>query len=517
MIDVIDTAQQETAAGSQRQPLPENLASSGTWTDEMVAGYGIPVQDSPIVTVGGGIGSYILADYLRVAGGVPTSGLRVVSNLSHPWQTYEHLATSSQIGHGDRIRSDSASRPDNLWGFPSYALQEAIRDRSLRPLAQVFLEPVFDDYYTPRLGDVMRSIEREARRIRYWDMLIQGDVQLVRKRAGGGYFVLFLDQRLEDPQPMALRVRDVHLAVGYPGLKFLSDLQEFRQGKNDFHRVVNAYENHDHVYDTLSRRGGTVLVRGGGIVASRVLERLILDRERYGQPTRIIHLLRTYVNATHGVRRWSRRRGQDGFAYQGFNYPKSVWGGQLKARMAPLDGEARAEVYQEIGGTTTAWRRGWQRHLRTARNGGWYHVVCGTLSELKDEGPALTARMKVEQGEFEVQPDFVIDCTGLNAEVSEHQVLRDLLELGGARRNPLGRMDVKRNFELIGTESGIGRVYVTGAAALGGPFPGVDTFLGLQIAAQEVVDDIADRGHCRKLGPLGSTTEWLRWATGRQL
>jgi uncharacterized NAD(P)/FAD-binding protein YdhS len=144
-------------------------------------------------------------------------------------------------------------------------------------------------------------------------------------------------------------------------------------------------------------------------------------------------------------------------------------------------------------------------------------VVCGTLSELKDEGPVLTARMKVEQGEFEVQPDFVIDCTGLNAEVSEHQVLRDLLELGGARRNPLGRMDVKSNFELIGADSGMGRVYVTGAAALGGPFPGVDTFLGLQIAAQEVVDDIAERGHCRKMGPVSSTTEWLRWATGRQL
>lgn len=517
MIEVIDTGQQETAAGSQQQPLPEQLATSGTWTDEMVAGYGIPVEDSPIATVGGGIGSYILADYLRVAGGVPTSGLRVISNLSHPWQTYEHLATSSQISHDDRIRSDSASRPDNLWGFPSYALHEAIRDRSLRPLAQVFLEPVFDDYYTPRLGDVLRSIEREARRIRYWDMLLQGDVQLVRKRAGGGYFVLFADHRLEEPRPMALRVRDVHLAVGYPGLKFLSDLQEFREGKNDFHRVVNAYENHDHVYDTLSRRGGTVLVRGGGIVASRVLERLILDRERSGRPTRIIHLLRTYVNGAHGPRQWARRRGQDGFAYQGFNYPKSVWGGQLKARMAPLDGEARSEVYQEIGGTTTAWRRGWQRNLREARDGGWYHVVCGTLSELRDDGPVLTARMKVEQGEFEVQPDFVIDCTGLNAEVSEHQVLRDLLELGGARRNPLGRMDVKRSFELIGTESGMGRVYLTGAAALGGPFPGVDTFLGLQIAAQEVVDDIAKRGHCRKLGPLSSTSEWLRWATGRQL
>ncbi|MET0238011.1 MAG: hypothetical protein ABW224_25450 [Kibdelosporangium sp.] len=516
MTEVIDVGQQKLTAGSPRQPLPELLANSSQWTDEMVAGYGVPVQDSPIASIGGGFGSYILADYLRVAGGVPTSGLRVVSNLSHPWQTYEQLATSSQISHDDRIRSDSASRPDNIWGFPSYALQEAIRDRSLRSLAQVFVEPVFDDYYTPRLGDVLRSVQAEAQRISYWDMLLRGDVQLVRKRVGGGYFVLFTDQRTEDAEPMMLRVRDVHLAVGYPGLKFLPELQEFRQ-KNDFHRVVNAYQNHEHVYHSLRRRPGTVLVRGAGIVASRVLERLILDRERYGQPTRIIHLLRTYVAATHGPRWSARRLGRDGFAYQGFNYPKSVWGGQLKARMAPLQGEDRAEVYEEIGGTTTAWRREWQRQLRKARSEGWYHVVCGTLSQLRDEGDVLTARMKVQQGEFEVQPDFVIDCTGLNADVSEHQVLRDLLEHGGARLNPLGRMDVKKSFELIGADSGPGRAYVTGAMALGGPFPGVDTFLGLQIAAQEVVDDIAKRGHCRLLGPVRSTLEWLRWATGRQL
>ncbi|MEU5259210.1 hypothetical protein [Amycolatopsis sp. NPDC021455] len=517
MTETVAADQLEPTAETPPHPLPELLANSSRWTDDMVAGAGIPVQDSPIASVGGGIGSYILTDYLRVAGGVPTSGLRVVSNLGHPWQTYERLATASQISSHDRIRSDSASRPDNIWGFPSYALQEAVQERSLAPLAQVFLEPVFDDFYTPRLGVVMRSIRKEAQRIRYWDMLVRGEAQLVRRRAGGGYFVLFLDPRAEDPRPMALRVRDVHLAVGYPGLKFLPEIQEFRRLKNDFHRVANAYQNHEHIYQALRRRPGTVLVRGGGIVASRVLERLILDRERHGHPTRIIHLLRTYVNGPHGPHRWARRPGRDGFAYQGFNYPKSVWGGQLRARTAALDGAERAEVYDEIGGTTTAYRREWQRQLRKARAEGWYHAVCGTLAELQDDGETLTARMKVAQGEFEIEPDFVIDCTGLNADVSGHQVLRDLLQHGGARRNPLGGMDVKRSFELIGAQSGVGRVYVTGAAALGGPFPGVDTFLGLQIAAQEVVDDIAGRGFCRKLGPVTSTFEWLRWAAGRRI
>jgi len=41
--------------------------------------------------------------------------------------------------------------------------------------------------------------------------------------------------------------------------------------------------------------------------------------------TDIVHLFRTYVSGPHGPNAWNRRKGGDGFAYQGFNYPKSVW------------------------------------------------------------------------------------------------------------------------------------------------------------------------------------------------
>ena len=44
-------------------------------------------------------------------------------------------------------------------------------------------------------------------------------------------------------------------------------------------------------------------------------------------------------------------------------------------------------------------------------------------------------------------------------------------------------------------------MYASGTATLGGYFPGVDTFLGLQIAAQEIADDLARLGFCKKLGP----------------
>jgi len=116
----------------------------------------------------------------------------------------------------------------------------------------------------------------------------------------------------------------------------------------------------------------------------------------------------------------------------------------------------------------------------------------------------------------EVAADFVIDCTGLEADIAEHRMLSDLLEHSGVGRNPVGRLDVERTFELRGTASGPGVMYASGATTLGGYFPGVDTFLGLQVAAQEIVDDLARRGFCRKIGPFRSVRQWIRWARNKQ-
>ena len=111
--------------------LTQQLLASDSWTDAMVAAAGIPVVDTPFVTVGGGIGSLVTVDYLRIAG-VATNRIRVLSDIDYPWQTYEYLTQVSQIPRPERIRSDSASRPDNIWGFPSSALAEAIHDKTLK-------------------------------------------------------------------------------------------------------------------------------------------------------------------------------------------------------------------------------------------------------------------------------------------------------------------------------------------------------------------------------------------------
>ena len=64
-----------------------------------------------------------------------------------------------EIPRGERLRSDSASRPDNIWGFPSYAFVEGFKNPKV--WWQVFVEPLFADYYTPHAGRVFRGMERE--------------------------------------------------------------------------------------------------------------------------------------------------------------------------------------------------------------------------------------------------------------------------------------------------------------------------------------------------------------------
>jgi hypothetical protein len=502
--------------------LTSELLDSDVWTDEMVARAAIPVIDVPFVTVGGGIGSFVMVDYLRIAG-VPTSQIKVLTTLDRPWQTYEYLTRVSQIPRGERLRSDSASRPDNIWGFPSYAVAEALSAKTLgaklAPLKQVMTEPIFDDYYTPRAGQVFEGLERETARIDYYSMVASGQVRMVRRRADGGYFsVLTPPAGTTETKRVAYRSKFVHIAVGYPGLKFLPDLQAYRSEHQDYGRIVNAYEPHEHVYESLRQSPQTVLVRGGGIVAARVLQRLFDDREQHGAQTHIDHLFRTFVTGSHGPSAWMRRKGGDGWAYQGFNYPKSVWGGQLKTRMRKLEGKERADLYKVIGGTNTPYRRSWQRQMKDGRTGGYYNAFAGeVVGVVPGENQAVITRVKTDKGVLELTADYIIDGTGLEADIAEHRLLADLLEHGGAGRNPIDRLDVERSFEVRGTASGDGVMYASGTATLGGYFPGVDTFLGLQIAAQEICDDLAKRGFCRRIGPIRSMTQWVNWARNKSI
>ncbi|MFC5822766.1 hypothetical protein [Nonomuraea insulae] len=498
--------------------LTPELLHSSLWADALVESAGIPVYDMPLVSVGGGLGSFTLVDVLRIRG-VAASSMRVLSNSDSPWQTWEYLTRVSQLPAHERIRSDAGARPDNIWGFPSYAMQEAWRERSVKPLFQVLTEPVLSDFYSPRAELVMRTAQREAERVGYWEMLAKGQVRMVRKRLGGGYFTVLTPPAGAEPtKRVVLRSRYVHLAVGYPGLKFLDDLQDFRRRQGERYRVVNAYEPHEHVYDQLTKRPGVVVVRGAGIVASRVLQRLMDDRERHGLQTRIVHLFRTYVTGSHGPHAFMRRKGGDGWAYQAFTMPKSAFGGQLKAQFRKAPPERRARLASLVAGTTTPKLSRWQDQLQRARQGNWYHPVHAEVDHI-DRAPGgrlVTHTRSANSAPMQYVSDFIIDCTGLEADMPEHRVLDDLLKHGGARPNRAGRLQVGPNFEVLGAESGDGALYASGAATAGNHFLAVDSFLGLQTAALDIADDLAGRGFCGRLGPVRSVSQWIRWAANRR-
>ena len=167
------------------------LIQTATWTDEMVAAAGIPIVDSKFISIGGGIGSFVTVDYLRIYG-VAASDILVLSPLEKPWSGYEYLTRVSQIPRGERLRSDSSSTPDNIWGFPGYAIREAFGATTMKefvsPLWQVLVEPILRNYYTPKAGQAFDTMAAESKRVDYDARVRQGHVRMVRRRRGGGYF-----------------------------------------------------------------------------------------------------------------------------------------------------------------------------------------------------------------------------------------------------------------------------------------------------------------------------------------
>ncbi|MEL7207188.1 MAG: hypothetical protein AAGK32_02985, partial [Actinomycetota bacterium] len=428
-----------------------HLDDQDAWTDRDVESAGAYLLDVPLVSVGGGMGSFALVDYLRIAG-VPTESMKVVTPLRRPHETYEYLCENSQIPRHERLRSDSQSTIDNIWGFPSYAWREAWADKSLKPLWQVLVEPILDTYYTPRAGQVYESLDREAERIDWDDMRVAGTVRRVRRRVGGGYFTAVRHTGSGGTDWLAIRSRFVHLSPGYGALRYLPDLQEYRTTYGDNVRVVNAYEPHDHVYARLQSRPGTVVVRGSGIVGARVLQRLVEDRDQRGAQTQILHLFLpgTWVGGPQGTEATFTRPGHSGFAYQGFNYPKASWGGQLREELFGMEGEERRRFLDQIGGINIPVRRDWQEQIARGLREGFYRQVEGRVERIEPGSGVGELRLDLTGADgrpFRLDADYIIDATGLIGGPDEHDLLGDLLQHTQAAKNPLGRLDVSRTFE----------------------------------------------------------------------
>ena len=503
---------------------PNSFKSAYVAVEQLRAGPH-PVSETTYLAIGGGLGSFAWVDHLVVFGADPAEVVSIGFE-PQPAARYRRLCQNSQIPDRERLRSNSDSCPDNLWGWPGYAVREAWHSlwrgqvrHSAYVLWQVFGEPSLAETYTPRAGDVFDSIDREAARIGWEDIWHYGSVKAIRKTEDGRFVVAYSRGREQDkPDHRLIVAKYLHLAIGYPAIRILSDLQSYREATEDFKGVVNAYEEHEHIYDHLAQSGGTVMVRGRGIVASRIMQRLYEIRERNGD-VNILHLMRS-PNARGNRYGRTRRVVENHWEFQPFNWPKACWGGELRGLLEAADDSQRDGLLNDWGGTTTAHRSDWQHIIRSGLSEGWYQIRFGQVDhvERREDGKLMTTIGG--RGAFEEQTqliaDYIIDATGLVASIKANPLLIDLTERYQLERNPKRRLKVTNAFEIPGMRNGSGRMYASGVMTLGGPFAAVDSFLGLQYAAQRSVDDLAAQRApgLRKLNGLRSFAQWIRWARG---
>lgn len=486
---------------------------------------GLPVEEFDYAAVGAGLGSFCWIDLLRICGANPYQ-IVALGMEPQPYARYKRLCLNSQIPLHERLRSNSDSCPDNIWGWPSYALREVWHDirqgrisTALRYLWQVFSEPVFAETYTPRAQNVFASLDREAARIGWQEMFRYGRVRAIRKTVDGRYAIAYSRSTANRRDHAFVLARYVHIATGYPAIQFLPDLQAYREKTKDFKLVVNAYENHDHVYEALERQGGTVLIRGRGIVASRILQRLYEARQKHPHIS-VLHLMRSPKPEGNKFGR-AQRQVENHYEFQPFNWPKACWGGDLKLMLERSDPQQRQSLLADWGGTTTADRLDWRRIVQEGLSQGWYQIVFGEVDRVEpDVSPTRAARtltyikQNTMTGEIKLEADFVIDATGMEAKVKISPLLEDLVDQYNLPLNTLGRLTVANDFELLEMRNDRGRMYAAGAMTLGGPYAAVDSFLGLQYAALSAVDSLATirAPRLRRLNPLRSINQWLKWA-----
>ncbi|MEH2027732.1 FHA domain-containing protein [Nostoc sp.] len=477
---------------------------------------GLPVDESDYLAIGAGLGSFLWADLLRISG-VRADKIVALGLEAEPYARYKRLCLNSQIPLYERLRSNSDSCPDNIWGWPSYALREAWGDlakgqmkSAFKYLWQVFAEPTFAETYTPRAGNVFDSIDRETKRIGWNQIYRYGRVRVIRKTDDGRYCVAYS----RAPGNYAFLVtRYLHLATGYPAIQFLPDLQAYREKYQDFKSVVNAYEAHDHVYEQLEQHGGTVLIRGRGIVASRILQRIYEARKR-NRNIAVLHLMRSPKPQGNKFQR-ATRLVKNHYEFQPFNWPKACWGGELRAILEKATPDERKRLLADWGGTTTADRHDWQQITAQGISEGWYQITFGEVLDVERDAQNRTITHIREQsfGEMKLLADFIVDATGLDAKVDTNPLLADLVKHYNLPVNHLGRLTVANNFELVEMRSDRGQMYAAGAITLGGPYAAVDSFLGLQYAALVAVDGLAAARATgvQRLNVVSSFGQWLKW------
>ncbi len=531
-----DTAEPEAPSTPQQEALPADVLTAflneplpdvffaPRVTSEHIQQSGLPVDETTYLTVGGGLGSFAWADALRISGAA-TDSIRVIGPSPIPYASYRELCRNSQIFDADRIRSDSASTPDNLWGWPGYALREMWVNLTRGQWGQawgifwqIFTEPMLADTYTPRSGAVYQSIDRESARINWSSMFLQGYGRCLRKTEDGRYLLVYLAHTAESGWHARVMIAPyVHLATGNGKPQLLPQLEHYRQSTGDDQRFIHAYESHNDLYQNLVDYGGRVIIRGRGIVASRILEQIAQLRAENDR-IEVLHIMRSPQNAMRqvGLARSLRRHH---WTAQPFNWPKSAFGGAWREVLEQTGGAEKDYLYSMLGGVTTAERRDWQQLVETGLQAGWYQIFIGEIGRVDHHADQLHLTVLDREGReyAKFQASYVIDATGFDQNLKSNPLLRDLCEHYDLTLNPYQRLMTQPDFEVTNMRNGEGRLYASGIITFGGAYAPVDSFLGLQYAALRSLDSLSAQPQTdlQRLNGMHSVRQWWHWVRGQ--
>jgi pSer/pThr/pTyr-binding forkhead associated (FHA) protein len=501
----------------QQAFLPQVFQQQQLSIDELHA-TGLKIETVDYATIGGGFGSFAWVDLLRIAG-VKAEQIAVLSPEKSVYGRYRQLCLNAHVSDRERLRSQSDGCPDNIWGFPSYGGREALRKigrgqflTGAKILWQLLAEPLLDNSYGPIDEQVLHAVDREAARIGWQRMLRYAMVQTIRQTTDGRYALLY-----SQGENYAITITSyVHVATGYPAVEFLPDLQAYRQRTKDFQLVVNAYEPHDHIYEQLGKNGGTVLLRGDGTIACRVLQRIYQVRRSHSQQQiKVIHLWPQAKEADRAIG-IAQRPVNLNYEVQTLEWPKACWGGEYKMRLAAATIEQQQQFLRGWEGATIPQRRDWQKMLVGGISKGWYKQIIGQVEVVEANAPGLS--IFLQGGTAPIKADYVIDATGLAGSVMDSQLLADLVQQYQVVLNTRGQFVVSPEFAIDSLNNGsTGRVYGAGITTAGNSYGPVDSFLGLQYGALAAVCDLTDRGApgLKKLNGFYSGLQWLRWMMNR--
>ena len=257
-----------------------------------------------------------------------------------------------------------------------------------------------------------------------------------------------------------------------------------------------------------------MIIRGSGIVASQVMDRLKIAYQNNSH-IKIIHMNR---EPRKGFKFGpAQREVENDWEFQPYNWPKATWGGDMRKMLEEADPLRRRELLQSWGGTTTASRKEWRQTIEKGLKEGWYEIRYGLVKEVKPnpQGNGLIAILLTNKGENSVQANFIIDCTGLVSNPRENPLLNDLISHYNLDLNPEKRLHVENDFEIKKMRNNGGKMYATGIITLGGPYAAVDTFLGLQYSAHRIVESLATlkTPKVKRIAGFYSLQQWLKWVT----